>query len=133
MPLAKERSTLSRDANIDSQPVAANVVIYKGALVAFSAAGLLQPGAVAATLTAAGRVEETIDNTGGAAGARSCTFRRGVFQFKNSGADPVTQADMYKDCYIVDDETVARTSGSGARSIAGKVRGVDAGGVWVQF
>jgi hypothetical protein len=133
MPLAKERSTLARDPMIGAQPVAANVKIFKGALVAFSAAGLLTPGATAATLTAAGRAEETVDNTGGAAGALTCPFRRGVFQFRNHAADAIVQADIGKDCFIVDDETVARTNGGATRSVAGKVRGVDGGGVWVEF
>lgn len=133
MPLAKERSTLARDAFINAQPVAANVKIYKGSLVAYSAAGLLQPGATATTLIAAGRAEETVDNTGGAASALNCTFRRGVFQFKNLAGDPVVQADIGKDCFIVDDETVAKTNGTNTRSVAGKVRGVDSAGVWVEF
>jgi hypothetical protein len=33
----------------------------------------------------------------------------------------------------VDDQTVAKTDGTGARSVAGKVFDVDSGGVWVRF
>jgi hypothetical protein len=37
------------------------------------------------------------------------------------------------DCYIVDDQTVAKTNGTATRSIAGKIRAVDAQGVWVEI
>jgi hypothetical protein len=133
MPLAKERNTSMRDPAINAFPVAAGVKVFQGSLVALSAAGLAQPGGTASTLTAAGRAEETVDNTGGAAGAVMVTVRRGVFQFRNAAGDAITQADVNKDCFIVDDETVARTNGGNTRSIAGKVRGVDTAGVWVEF
>jgi hypothetical protein len=126
MPLAKERNTMMRDPAINAFPVAAGVKIFQGSLVALSAAGLAQPGATATTLTAAGRAEETIDNTGGAASALNVTVRRGVFLIRNA-------ADVNKDCFIVDDETVAKTNGGNSRSIAGKVRGVDTAGVWVEI
>jgi len=37
-----------------------------------------------------------------------------------------------KTCYIVDDETVAKTNGTNTRSAAGTVVGVESDGVWVQ-
>jgi hypothetical protein len=122
-----------RDPSLNGLPIAANVKINAGALVATSAAGLAQPGATALNLVAAGRAEEMVDNTGGAASALTVQVRRGCFQFKNLGADPVVQADWGKDCFIHDDETVAKTNGGNTRSIAGKVRGVDSGGVWVEI
>ncbi len=133
MPLSKNRNTIMREPVLNAFPVAAGVRIFQGALVAASTLGLAQPGATATTLTGAGRAEEEADNTAGAAGAINVTVRRGVFQFKNLAGDPVVQADINKDCFIVDDETVAKTSGGATRSVAGKVRGVDAGGVWVEF
>ena len=55
-------------------------------------------------------------------------------QFANSAAtDAITLADIGKDCFIVDDQTVAKTDGSGTRSRAGRVFDVDADGVWVEF
>ena len=41
--------------------------------------------------------------------------------------------DIGKDCFIVDDQTVAKTNGANTRSRAGKVFDVDADGVWVDF
>ena len=75
----------------------------------------------------------TVDNLAGAAGAVSAETETGVFRFKNSAAgDLITRADLGVDCYIVDDETVAKTSATNTRAIAGKVRDIDADGVWVQ-
>ncbi len=121
-----------KDAEIISVPVGSNAVIYAGALVAANASGYLVPGSTAVTLTFLGRAEENVDNTGGADGAVSCLVRRGkAFKWKNSGSDAVTRAELGKTCYIVDDETVAKTDGSSTRSAAGTVIGVESDGVWV--
>jgi hypothetical protein len=114
-------------------PVAANAKIHAGALVAVNASGYAAPGSTATGLRSAGRAEEQVDNSGGADGAKNVTVRRGVFKFKNSGADPVGTAHVLGDCYIVDDETVAATDGTGTRSKAGKVLAVDTDGVWVEI
>lgn len=132
MALTKDRNTQMKDADLIPVPMAA-VKIFAGSLVAANATGYATPGAVATTLTYLGRAEETVDNTGGAAGAKTVLVRRGkAFKFANSGADPVTQASMGKVCYIVDDETVALTNGTSTRSAAGIVVGVDSDGVWVK-
>jgi hypothetical protein len=133
MATTKDRDTWRRPANQLAPRVAANVKINAGALVALTAAGLATPGATATTLTAAGVAEEPCDNTGGAAGAKRVTLSRGVFRFNNLGADAVTEADLLKDCFIVDDDTVAKTNGGATRSRAGKVIDVEAGGVWVEI
>lgn len=134
MPLTSARDTKSRSGNQVSYPVAANKTLWQGGIVATDAAGNLTPGAVATTLTAQGIAEETADNSAGAAGAIPGKVKKGVFgPFKNHGADLVTQADVKKDCFIVDDETVAKTNGGNTRSIAGKVVSVEEAGVWVRF
>lgn len=131
--LSQERNTPARHPGRWSYPVAANVKIFAGALVAIEA-GYLVPGKVAVGLIAQGRAEATVDNTGGASGALSAPVERGCFLFANKADDAVTQADVGKDCFIVDDETVARTNGTSTRSRAGLVRAVEpGGGVWVEF
>jgi hypothetical protein len=60
------------------------------------------------------------------------TRRKQAFLWANDGADPVTQASIGKPCYVVDDQTVAATHNSNARSLAGTVLAVDASGVWVE-
>ena len=60
--------------------------------------------------------------------------REGWFKFaKSAGADEIARDDIGKDCYVVDDETVALTDGGATRSKAGKVRDVDSDGVWISF
>lgn len=114
-------------------PVAANTLIHGGALVALNASGLAVPGSVAANLRAAGRAQATADNTGGAAGAMILEIKRGVFRFKNHAADAIVQADLLADCYIVDDQTVAKTSATNTRSKAGKVLEIEGESVWVEI
>lgn len=133
MALSADRNTPMKDGELISVPVATNVKIYAGALVVANATGYVTPGAVATTLTYLGRSEEYVDNTGGADAAKKVLVRRNkAFKFKNAAADLVTQADLGKTCYIVDDETVAKTNGTNTRSAAGKVVGVETDGVWVQ-
>ena len=80
------------------------------------------------------RADETVDNTGGANGDKSIKVRRGVFRFANSAAaDLIARTEIGKPCYVVDDQTVAKTNNAGARPVAGTVFGVDAQGVWVEF
>lgn len=133
MALAVDRNTPMKDGELIPAPVATNVKIYAGALVAANATGYATPGATATTLTYLGRAEEYVDNTGGADGAKTVLIRRKkAFKFKNAGADLVTQAELGKTCYIVDDETVAKTNGTSTRSAAGTVLGVDTDGVWIE-
>ncbi len=114
-------------------PVKGSTRILSGALVALNA-GFAAPGATATGRIAVGVAQETVDNTGGADGAKRVRVFAGVFQFKNSSAgDLIAQADVGTDCFIVDDETVAKTNGGATRSRAGRVIAVDAAGVWVQL
>jgi hypothetical protein len=132
--LAKDRNTPARDGSAIELGVAAAAVFFAGAIACRSATGFATPGAVATTLKALGRAEENVDNTGGANGAKTLRIKKGVFRFANSAAgDLIAAADIGNDCFIVDDQTVAKTNGGATRSIAGKVFDVDAQGVWVKF
>lgn len=135
MPLTKERDTKARDGRVFAAPVAASKKIYAGALVAIDGSGNLTPGAVATTLKKPGRARATVDNSTGGAGAVKAEYELGVFLFKNSAdTDAIARADIGSNCYIVDDETVAKTNGTNTRSVAGQVADIDAsGGVWVEF
>lgn len=136
--LARDRNTPQRRGEDMVLPVAANKVIYSGALVAADADGNATPGATSTTLRAVGRAEETVINNPGLAGAQTVKVSRGVFKFANDATTPVTAAHIMKDCYIVDDQTVASTDGStsttsATRSKAGRVLGVESDGVWVEI
>lgn len=80
-----------------------------------------------------GRAEEPVDNSTGSAGDVTVKWRRVPFLYGNAGSDAVTAADIGTVCYIVDDQTVAATDGTGSRSKAGIVEEVSSAGVWVRF
>lgn len=133
MALSADRNTPTRDGRIRSFLVGANKKIYAGALVVLNA-GKAEPGSAALNLKAVGRAEERVDNTGGAAGAKSVRVSTGIHRFANSAAgDAITAAEIGSTCYVVDDQTVAKTDDTGARSAAGEVFDVDDDGVWVKF
>lgn len=134
MPLSAERSTKRRDGAGAGRPAKTNKIFYKHAIVAIGADGYATPGAVATTLKRPARVAETVDTTGIADGVLFVQFEYGVFRFNNSTAgDLITFLDVGNDCFIVDDETVAKTNGTSTRSVAGKIFDVDAEGVWVDM
>jgi hypothetical protein len=128
--LTEARSTNEREGRLLEVPVAANARVFQGGLVVANGTGFAAPGSAAANLTALGRAEVSVDNTGGANGAKTVTVKRGVFKFENKAGDLVTQALMGKDCSIEDDQTVRATAAGSSR--AGKVVGLDADGVWVE-
>jgi hypothetical protein len=109
-------------------PVKANTIIYAGTLVVVDA-GYAAPARTATGLLAAGRAGETVDNTGGAAGAKRVRVDRGAFPANNSASgDAIAQADLLKTVYFVDDNTYAKTDGTGTRSAAGKFVGFNDAG-----
>jgi hypothetical protein len=122
-----------RDGEVMPFAVGAGEEIFLGAQVAVNATGFLVAGAAATGLTYIGRADAHVDNTGGADGDETCLVRRKkAFLFKNSDADPVDQSLVGQPCYILDDETVAATDGTGTRSESGTVLAVESAGVWVE-
>lgn len=129
--LSAARNTPARAGDTFDFPVAASTTIFQGSLVVLNA-GYAAPGTTATGLIAVGRAEESA--TAVAAGSALARVKRGVFKFANSAStDLIAQADVGADCYIVDDQTVAKTSATASRSVAGKVVAVDSDGVWVQI
>lgn len=133
MSLAQDRNTPELGAGGRSEaPVKAGAKLYAGALVVLDA-GFAKASVAAAALIAAGIARKQIDNTAGADGDEVVPLAQGVFRFGNSaGADEITQADLNQPAWVVDDETVAKTSAGGARSFAGRIVAVDEQGVWVE-
>ena len=133
MPLTQDRMTPVRDGEVMPFAVAAGVEIFLGAQVAVNATGYLVQGSEATTLTYIGRADAHVDNSDGADGDETCLVRRNkAFLFKNDDADPVDQSLVGQPCYILDDETVAGTDGTGTRSESGTVLAVESAGVWVE-
>ena len=134
MSLAEGRNTpqLAEGGKVLVLPVAAGTVIYEGSLIVLDANGYAKPGTKAVDLTAAGRAEEFVDNSGGTAGAVKVKVKRGVFIWDNTSvaANKIKDEHVLKDCYILDDCTVtALATGS---SKAGKVIAVTDDGVAVE-
>lgn len=115
-----------------SLDIAANTVIPCGSLVCKDATGNCVNGTATAALVTVGVATATVDNTGGAAAAKQVPVEGGVFGFQNStSTDAITKADLFNDCYVVDNQTVAKTSNTNARPVAGKIVHLEDGLVYV--
>lgn len=112
-------------------PLKGGVIIPQGAVIDRDASGYLTNGATNTTAQTMGVAAKRYDTTGLSDGAVNGEADLGVFRFANT--DSFTIADVGKTAYLVDNNTVARTDGSGARHAAGKVYAVDAEGVWILF
>jgi len=133
MALSSDRNTPERGGVDYTFPAAGLTTIYGGAIVCLKSDGYATKGAAATGLVAVGRAEERVVNAG-ADGAETIRVRRGIFRYANSAAaDAIAAAQIGQVCYIVDDQTVAKTDGGGTRSPAGIVHDVDVLGVWVQI
>jgi hypothetical protein len=132
--LTAGRNTPMSAGDLREKGMAAAVTLYAGAITMRNAAGFLTKGATATGLVGVGRAEGFFDNSTGAAGDIMARYRPGTFRFANSAStDEITDADAGKLCFVVDDQTVAKTDGTGTRSAAGTVAWVDELGVWVTF
>lgn len=130
-----DRNTNSRNGKTRAFPVAAATLIPSGVIACLNASNLLVNGATSTTQVCVGVPPRRIDNSAGAASAVNGECERGVFgPFGNSAStDQITLADVGNDCYIVDNQTVAKTNGSSTRSVAGKVHDVTSAGVYINF
>lgn len=129
----QDRNTAQRSGDSRNFPVKAGTTVYAGAMVAIDATGVLVPASATATLKIVGRNERRIVNSG-ADGAMQADVKTGIFRFANSTAtDAITLADIGASAYAVDDQTVAKTSNSAARPVAGTIFDVDDQGVWIKI
>lgn len=130
--LAADRNTQEAIGNDRRGLLGATQAVFAGAILMRSATGQLLKGATAVGSFGVGRAEERVTST--TAGVTSVNYKTGTFRYANSAAgDLITEAEIGTVCYIVDDQTVAKTSATSTRSPAGVVDGVDAQGVWVRF
>jgi hypothetical protein len=131
--LTAGRNTPARYDGIEHHPIKGGVTIFPGALVVLDPAGWAMPGQPGVGLKSVGRSDSN-QVSATTNGERAVRTRRGRFSYANSaGADTITRADIGNSAYVVDDQTVAKTSGSATRSVAGIIRDVDAQGVWVEI
>ncbi len=123
-----DRLKLPMAANFKALEGTAAVIMLTGA-----SQGCVSEGAGATDLLSIGRFSETVDNTGGAAGAKSVEvlFHRQVECLKllNDAGSPVAANDVGAACWFLDNNTV--TMDPTGSSIAGIVWGLD--GAYVLF
>jgi len=132
--LTPDRNTAERAGTQRADLVAASTHIFAGSLWMRNAAGCVTRGAAATGSFGIGRAETPAGNSAGANRAIGAVWTGDVFRFTNSAAaDLIPFADAGKVCFIVDDQTVAKTDRTGTRSRAGIVDGVESGGVRVRF
>jgi hypothetical protein len=134
MSLTADRNTPRLIGDFNVYGLAA-VKAFAGALLLLDpATGYVTKGQATKGLVGIGVAETFVDNSGGSAGDLTIPVRHGVFSFANSDStDEITAADIGGIAWAVDDATVAKTSGSGARSPAGLIVGVDDNGVHVEM
>lgn len=130
--LTADRNTPELEAGERVGLLGATQTIFNGSILMRNASGHLIKGATATGSFGVGRAEDTGSST--TAGVTNQRYRPGTFRFANSTAgDLIATADIGAACYIVDDQTVAKTNGTNTRSPAGIIDDVDALGVWVRF
>jgi hypothetical protein len=113
-------------------PVAANVKIFKGAIVVLDSAGRARPGTNAAggAVICVGKASATFDNTGGSAGAFDVEVEFGTYGYETLGGGDLIEADdVGKLAYVADDQTLSIVSTG--RIAAGPITEVRNGQVFV--
>lgn len=115
--------------------LAANVKAIKGDFAITDGGRYAEPGRTDTGLTMLGRFAETIDNTGGAAGAKSAKIRLSndfwADGFLNDTVAPVTAAHLWTDIYLKDSRTV--TADGTGRTAAGKLVHIDTDMVYIKL
>lgn len=129
--LTSERKVTRKTGEMNGYGVAAATKLWGGGIVALNASGYAVKGAASDALVCVGIAAATVDNSAGAAADLTVDAMAGEFKLANSaGGDEITIADVGKPCYLVDDQTVAKTPGTG-RSKAGRVTYVESDGVFI--
>lgn len=122
------RNTPTRNGDLIPLIVATGGQVFQGCMGAVNSTGKGVAAITATNITVVGVVDRD------AGPNEQFNARRVVAPFNNStSTDEITNADIGKDCYCVDDNTVAKTNGTNTRVRAGKVFLVDEYGVWVDF
>lgn len=98
------RDTKRRDGVDYSYAMQAAKRVFAGGLVMINANGFACAAAVGGGRTV-GCAQETVDNTAGVQGDKRVAVSRSLHNFNTSD---ITAADIGKDCFVVDDQTVSK-------------------------
>lgn len=138
MALSAARQTPSIDKGKKTAGQKGSTTCYQGGMACLDASGYCKPAVTGTGLIGVGRFKSNSGTdrwtNSSSDGASNVEYENGCFGWENSAdADAITNAHKGKPCYMVDDQTVALTSNSGARSPAGRVRKVEDGKVYVDM
>ena len=126
------RSKITQGGGIGSAPVAASTIIYKGSIVAISAAGYAIPATDTAGLLVVGIAHETVDNSAGAAGAKVIRYVYGR-RFNLTASGTINQSSVGDMLMVADDSTVTdATTATNDIAVGTCVEYVSATEVWVE-
>jgi len=133
--LTADRATPRRDGATINVGVAATTKIYAGAMIAINASEYAVPAAASIANAVIGRAEEYVDNSAGTDGAKTITIGTGIYRYANHSGigNAISDNDIGKPCYALDDQTVSLSSSDSTRPIAGRVFDVESAGVWVDM
>ena len=109
-------------------PVAANVTIMEGHLVAIGSDGYAVEASKEENMVIAGCAMRFADNLGGSDGDITVPVRRGAFVWNNDGS--IKETDIMKPCYVADAQTVTITETGTSK--AGIILGIEDDGVIVE-
>lgn len=128
--LTKSVAREQKSSKLVALPVAADAVIYRGALVKINAAGYVEPCAAEAGAVFAGTSREEVDATGLANG--DCFIQieiRDSFYVEAAG---IVAADLGKKVYALDDNFVQLAAGVNLQEVGKIIEIVSATKVLVQ-
>ncbi|WPO67567.1 hypothetical protein SDC64_01055 [Acinetobacter haemolyticus] len=131
-------NTEYRDGILIPVALAASAIVLQGTFAVVGADGYaLDSAAVGgADQVCLGIWQEDAENKGADGEANGLVHRKKLYLVANSSTDPVTQAELGSQIYIEDNQTVAKTDGTGTRSVAGRFMGFDTEyttHVWVEI
>lgn len=115
--------------------LAATTTIPNGVIVMANANGELLNGADVAAQTVVGVSVQRMVNAAGAAAkvTPKAKVAAGCFKFGTTGGSAITAADVGKNAFLLDNQTVVRTGGTVNAIVVGQVDSIDPdGGIWVK-
>ncbi len=134
MALSADRKTRTKAggaARRGVRGVAADAVIYMGALIAKNAAGFLVAASDIAAITIVGVSEQNVDNDGGSNGDLTCAYVTAIeAEFDNAGG-AILVASLGKSCYVADDKSVTTAAVAANDVLVGIVQEFSTTKVWV--
>lgn len=131
-------NTEYRDGILIPIALAASAIVLQGTFAVVGTNGFALASAAVGgdDQVCVGVWESDAENTGANGAAVGLVRRKKQFLVANSATDPVTQAELGLQIYIEDNQTVAKTDGTGTRSVAGRFMGFDTEyttHVWVEI